>query len=485
MTTNQGHWDLTVREQADFRMALFCLACIVATLVFNSVVPLLPDVSYILVADGRFLQGDIPYTDLIEINPPLIFWITLPPVWLAGILGLSVQAFFVTYVCLFIVGSLYLTSRIVDHNRDIVPILAVVTTLGSAWAFGQREHFAMLLVLPYVASVAVGAKLRPGMGGLIGFLAGAGLDFKPYFLVIPVLVEVFVLATTCNWRALLRVETLAMAAVVLIYPVLVWWRYPQYFSEVIPLVRQTYVAYQIPLADIAQRPVVVSFGIFVAATVVMMLWQRRWSNLVWLVAAVGGLIAYLAQGKGWPYQLLPGMIFVGTAFLLEVLHVPVRPLRWLALGCFVIFSLLGAVDYALEQRARVAYFDGLLGSAKPQRMLVLTHDGGVVFPFLPDKGIGWGGHYLSLWMMPVVSRELVEPQQAAAITAATASVVAGDLATLHPDFVIVDRRSASPSLRGHEIKYVELFSATPAFAAIWQSYKLVNSKDNFELWQLQ
>ncbi len=466
-------------------MTVFCCACILATLVFNSLVPLLPDVSYILVADGRFLHGDIPYTDLIEINPPLVFWITMPPVWLAGVLGLSVQAFFVTYVCLLIAGSLYVTSRVVDNNSQVVAILAVVMTLGSAWAFGQREHLAMLLVLPYVASVTVRAEMKPGLGVLVGFLAGIGLDFKPYFLAIPILLEGLLLIQTWNWRALFRIELVIMGIVVLIYPVLVWWYYPQYFTVVIPLVQQTYGAYQIPFADILQRTVVVGFAIFFAATVGLMLWRRQWSAMVWLVAALGGLIAYLVQGKGWSYQLLPGMIFVGTAFLLVASNLAQRGLRWLTFAFFALFSLFGALDYALEQRARVAYFDELLGAMKPQRMLVLTHDGGVVFPFLPDKGIAWGGHYLSLWMMPVVSRRLVEPQQANAITAATASVVAGDLMSFQPDFVIVDRRSASPSLRGNEIRYIELFSATPAFAAVWQSYKLVNSKNNFELWQLQ
>jgi hypothetical protein len=206
---------------------------------------------------------------------------------------------------------------------------------------------------------------------------------------------------------------------------------------------------------------------------------------VWLCAALGGLAGYLVQGKGWPYQLLPGMIFVSIAFLSAASQAPYRLLRCLAYGYFGVVSGFGIVEYGLEQRARVSFFDCLLETRAPKRMLVMTHDAGVVFPFLPGKGIAWGGHFLSLWMMPAVSRGLVDAPQAEAVTARTAAIVARDLVRFQPDYVIVDHRAESTSLRGHDIKYVELFSRYGEFASAWQSYKLVNTKDNFELWEWQ
>ncbi len=56
-----------------------------AALVFHAIVPRTADVSYFLVADGRILDGAVPYVDILETNPPLAFWITLPAVWLARI----------------------------------------------------------------------------------------------------------------------------------------------------------------------------------------------------------------------------------------------------------------------------------------------------------------------------------------------------------------------------------------------------------------
>ena len=42
-----------------------------------------PDVTWINYGVGRLLQGDRLYREIIEVNPPFIYGISLPPIWLA------------------------------------------------------------------------------------------------------------------------------------------------------------------------------------------------------------------------------------------------------------------------------------------------------------------------------------------------------------------------------------------------------------------
>ena len=45
--------------------------------------------------------------------------------------------------------------------------------------------------------------------------------------------------------------------------------------------------------------------------------------------------------------------------------------------------------------------------SKPQRMMALTHDLGVLFPYLETRNIVWASRFQSLWMLPAVSKGLI------------------------------------------------------------------------------
>ena len=478
-------------------LALACGGFLAAAFVFHGIVPLTPDVSYFIMADGRILDGAVPYVDILETNPPLAFWITLPAVWLARILGLSPHIAYVGYVCLAIAGVLCLTRLVLQSAGEtrantamVLLACAAALTIAPGEAFGQREHFAAMLALPYVAAaaqLAEGRTPRRSLRVLAGFMCGAGLAFKPYLLIIPLLVEAFLLWETRAWRNLFRAEVFGMGGLLAVYPFLVWQFTPQYFTEILPLMLLTYGAYQISLPETILRPAVASFGLYLGLTAYM-IWRlglQRSGERVWMLAALGGLICFLAQEKGWTYQLLPATTFVLVPFLMNVALIPSRLFRIVAFGSFGIAMILGMAKFAGMQNTRLAVIDHLFAGSKPQRLMALTHDLGVLFPYLEARNIVWASRFQSLWMLPAVSKELISIEQQDAVIARTAEMVTQDLISLKPDFVIVDRRFDTPMLRGHEVKYIAWFSRSPAFAQAWSSYGLVNSSEIFEVWQLR
>lgn len=478
-------------------LALACGGFLAVALLFYGSVPLPSDVSYFITADGRILDGAVPYVDIMETNPPLAFWITLPAVWLARILGLSPHIAYVGYVCLAIAGALGLTRLVLQsagetrENTSMVLLAsAAALTLAPAEAFGQREHFAASLALPYVAAavqLAEGRAPRASLRILAGLLSGAGMAFKPQLLAIPLMVEAFLLWEKRAWRNLFRAEITGMAAAVAAYPILVWRFTPQYFSEILPLVLLTYGAFQITFSETVVRPAVASFVLFLGIAIYF-IWQRslqQRGEWVWIFAGLGGFFCYLAQLKGWPYQLLPAMIFILIPVLLNGLRNSGLVARVIVLGCFGAVMISGLVNFARDQNSRLAYVDELLAGRKPQRMMALTHDLGVIFPYMETRNIAWASRFQSLWMLPAVSKELIPAEQQNTVIARAAEIVTQDLMSLKPNFVIVDRRSNTPTLRGHEIKYIAWFSRSPAFVQAWSSYKLVNSNGMFEVWELQ
>jgi hypothetical protein len=347
-----------------------------------------------------------------------------------------------------------------------------------------------LLALPYVAAavqLAEGRSPRTSLRILIGLLCGVGMAFKPYLLAIPLLVEAFLLWERRAWRNLFRAEILGMVVSVAVYPVLAWQFTPHYFTDILPLALQTYGAFQGTFSEITLRRAVASFLLFLGVAAYFT-WRsdgQQRGDWVWIGAGLGGFLCYLAQLKGWTYQLLPATVFVLIPALLNALRNSGLVARIIVFGCFGAVMISGLVNFARDQNARLAYVDELLAGRKPQRMMALTHDLGVIFPYMETRHIVWASRFQSLWMLPAVSKGLIPIEQQDAIIARAAGIVTQDLKSWKPDTVIVDRRSNTPTLRGHEIKYIAWFSRSPEFVQAWSSYKLVNSNGTFEVWELQ
>jgi hypothetical protein len=462
--------------------------------VFYSFQPLLSDVSYFVAADKRVLQGDVPYTDIFETNPPLAFWVTMPPVWLAGTMGLPAETVFVVYALAINAGVLFFVWHLHDrdvktgHDRnELLIILTAVTSFGMAFGFGQREYFSTLLLLPYVVSVVLrvdGQTIRTHFLVLLGLLAGMGLAFKPYFLAIPLLVEAFHLYETRSWKIIFRGDIFVMAAIVLVYPVLVWWLYPQYFTEILPMVQLTYGAYKISTYHLISNPGFVGFLIPIANCAMLIWWRgmRMRGYYVWFYAALGGLLSYFLQATGFPYHIVPALTFILVLFLLLVREPKLPRLRLWAYAIFGLSVFYNLADYMIQQKLRVAAYDELLGSAKPQRMIILTYDIGMVFPFLPAHNIQWVGHFQSLWMMPALDRKVISKTQSDFVRGKIAETVAQDLVDFYPDHVIVDRRSLAVKPTEH-VGILNRLSHSSSFESAWSAYRLVSSNGSFELWE--
>ncbi len=112
--------------------------------------------------------------------------------------------------------------------------------------FGQRDVLAFILILPYLFSMMGRAGGLPATGRalpmLIGLAAGFGICLKPFLIVVPLLIELLHLVLARNFRDLIRTETLAMAATMLLYAGAILLFARDYLSSRCPIVA-VYSAY--------------------------------------------------------------------------------------------------------------------------------------------------------------------------------------------------------------------------------------------------
>lgn len=467
----------------------FSAALVLSAAVFYALVPLTTDVSYFVMSAERMLAGDKPYVDILETNPPLAFWFTLVPVALAKTTGISPQVAYVLGMC----GLIGLMLLVVWHvGRDaadrglMVVALAVALVLSPHQGFGQREHFTAILLAPYLASVmwrGQGHAISIGLALLTGALAGVGLCFKPLFLLFPLVAEAWLWRAADRPRDIIRLQTVVMAVPVLIYPLLVWWVTPEYYSIVVPLALKTYGAYQQPLLAVVLSSAVVSFAMLFGLSVLLYRETAARAESLWLAVALAGLAIYIIQAKGWSYQLVPGLAFAAVALVRLAAQAAPSLLRRVAVAMAAVIFISNIFAFASLQRELLANGDTVFaGAPAPKVLLAMTYDNGIMFPYAQQRGIVWGSSYPALWMMTAVAKQQLTGAEAAEVTQFAARRVAADLDRYKPDQVMVDSRWDTVTLAGHKVDYLQLFSTVPEFQAAWQPYQLLRDGGTFQVY---
>ena len=116
------------------------------------------DIAWTLYAGGVLLDGGVFGRDLIDTNPPLIYWITALVVALSRALGVHPLQLWAAGTGLAIaVGAFWLRRHLqrVLPDSGLPEALALGTAVlllsGSGFDVGQRDHLVNALLIPYLA----------------------------------------------------------------------------------------------------------------------------------------------------------------------------------------------------------------------------------------------------------------------------------------------------------------------------------------------
>ncbi len=371
------------------------------------------DVSWLLIAGERWLDGQRLYSEILETNPPMAVLVYVPGILIARCLGLPAEivveglVFFAIVVSLAASMLILRRSTVVSRSQrwGLAMTAMVALAVLPVQSFGQREHIAVIELMPFIAVLALRMN-RETPPTWAFWLAGAGLGlalcFKPHFALAVAGVVGFVAAYLKSSRILLSPENLVAAAVVSVYGACTLVFFPEYFTDMLPLVRDVY-SIGLPLSLMLMKPAASLWVLTLTAALVLRRSKELEPVLLLLLAASAAFfVVYLLQRKGWPYHSYPMMAFA-----------------WLSLGFAVSSRSAGAmVSPSGPEVARaaaavalllpsIAWFDhaidasylqpaiARLGLARPT-ILAISGNGGVAHPLTRAVGGIWVSRQQSL-----------------------------------------------------------------------------------------
>ena len=283
--------------------------------------PLNGDAAYHIDAARRMLDGAVLYRDIYDLNPPFIFWGSLPAaalgtdgrdaiaVFRALVIAVAIFAFAIGWVAVRKAPALWLGFT----------LMALVLPVGY---FGQREYLIFVLLFPYVcvaAARAEGDDPTTASAMLAGGMAAAAILMKPTGMIVPVLIA------AVNWhvrgaRSVVGKEHLAVAAGLGAGVAAVLLAAPDYL-RVIAEIQEPYRRFNLQGFRTLLTRDVHMWAIWLGLGATVMFGSRlphRRRLLILAVTTAGLGASAVVQRKGFGYHYFPAVAFA-VILMLEML----------------------------------------------------------------------------------------------------------------------------------------------------------------------
>jgi hypothetical protein len=494
---------------------LLLSAAYIAILIFYlGQLPMNLDVAWWWHISQRMADGARLYVDILEVNPPLAAYINLPAIWLARWTGLSGDLVLYGYYLSLSAGTLLicrsLLCRIFAASRPLVTrtlffslvFLFLILPLN---LFGQREHLAVNLIMPYLLAAAarsLGRPVPPGLALAVGLLAGIGFSFKPFFLLVWVVIELYlgaVVRLPASWK---RREVLAAAAIMGLYGLGVILGQPHYLA-VFSIVGRVYWAYNNPWAYVLDNAATLMWlGGWIPFFLVKLPPEETRAFRVIFWAATGFLITAWIQKKGWPNHLFPCLALTGFYCILVVVRKLeiLNGVRGLKVGAAVLFTGLVFLslhltlqDYREFKRGPLPPLIALVREQAPgQPIFILSTHLSPAFPLVTQAGAAWPYRLGLLWTLPALYRTgrqvqpngLFQPRKDLEDVARfTLDVVVTDLLIRPPALLLVDQRPWKVGMGPVEFDFMAYFAQDPRFAGLRRDYRYLTKVDDFLVYE--
>jgi hypothetical protein len=483
---------------AERKLPILCFLVGLPWLIAAFFPPLNHDSAAVLTWAQRMVAGERLYIDLIDVNPPMIFWLNLPPAAVASWTGISAAVLLVFWYALLTAVGLALAlpslTRRVSPGENLGVIAAAVGALLvlPAHSFTQREHLLLALALPYLIHAVGRAQGEADRKAWItAALFAVAVCLKPHFLLIPAGIEGFLIVQR-GLKASLRDPTVPiMAGVGLMYLLAVKLITPAYFSAILPMMAELYTGAGAdwPALLFGDQIPPLAFGCLLLGGLT---WRHGVAPRLLLVFTVTASLAGLSQMKGWDYHFVAargGLLLLVGWSVGHWLHTPGRAMG-ATLAAAIAYASLLAPPFA-PQRSFAAS-----PAARLRALMEQTAPGGSVlwfttslkpqFSILQTTGGQYRGHYMSLWPLP----ELYPPdgppglRPLASLSGIERDLIATTAADLarKPDLLVVTDGASEPGFGARAWDHLAYFRRDPRIAAALMAYAPVGTIDGWTLY---
>lgn len=454
------------------------------------------DNAYLLDISARMLAGERYFRDFLELNPPLYQALLFPVHGLHRLSGLGIYPLFIVYVSIVIV---LVTLAILARLRPLldggpaeriwigVAIEATLFFLPGP-DFGQRDSVVIMLCLPALLWVGIReprAPMTPGDWAAV-LAACIGMLIKPYLVLVVVLAYGLNVVLLRDWRALIAPPIWLFAGLVAAYAAILVVFFPGWF-EVVDLARIPYVAYDEPtwINGWTVRALTVLPILVIANEVFARGADKRLGRTLG-AAAVGALVSFVLQHKGWSYHLLPLKLLLWLLLGWVVLAAAkwtatLRRYAALALCVILVLPLYRIISNGIETSRHVDTVMTRLADLLRENQVGprVANFGTSVYPAYPlpfyrPSLPAW--RFAQAWMIPwILQQERAgrgDAPDTRKVIAAQRSMVLEDFRRFRPDGILVDE---SPRLQAIDGPFDTLawFRQDPQMAAILDEFERV------------
>lgn len=280
-----------------------------------------PDQAMYLGTAGLLLDGKKLYVDMVDFNPPLITYLSIPAVMLARSAHLPTTMAFAFYLEGLMLVSVLVSGYLMYRNRDhrdsffFIPVLlGFLFVCRQEWLdFGQRESMLIITYLPFFFVRFLrwnGTAIPLWIAIFSGLYAALTLALKPHFLLMAAAPELVYLLQKRRWKELFTPETYSCAALGIAYGVHLLFLDPavsdRFYHFVLPLVKAGYDYYTVSfiktIADYS-RPATYMLAFTLIAAIPL----SRFCSLIAPTAAftVAALGIYLMASQDWSHHWVP------------------------------------------------------------------------------------------------------------------------------------------------------------------------------------
>jgi hypothetical protein len=478
------------------------LLMVVAVVLFATLrSPLKDDIAWLLYVAHRWMAGRELYVDVVEVNPPLIVWISAIPLEIAGWLRVDPKYVAMPGFIALILGCAGWTTCLLRQRGGLLAERApVFAAIGSVLLIvpggdlGQREHLLVTAVLPYLVLFAGSLDgIRPRLFSAVfaGVIAGLGCGLKPRYAGVFVVLECLALTRGLRpWRPL----PLAAAVTMLVYGGAVALICPAYLRRAVPLALALYGGTDVPFLTLLRDSTMLIGGEVVAFLLLSLggrnLPERRLLLTLTVFAATSTAICFV-DGKDWFYHRLPATVAVVLALLgwatATFMHRRTEPrsgrlLPLMAALAVMIFLVTSFQRMEPQVMAAVApqsttemRLEQLVRQEHAHTYIAFSEWIALGFPVVNNTGVIWASRFDSMWALKgELWRAHFDP--ATAQEWPIARWVTHDFIAGCPDLAVVDMREG--------VNYIEVLGAAdPAFVRAWSRYRRIAAFDGLVVYR--
>ncbi len=287
------------------------------------------------------LQGKVPYVDMMDVNPPLVWYIDMIPAMFSNLLHIPAPQAFTFFLAAVILYSAlacyYLFFQCADKSKAEYISSYIAFIVGLIYFnfllrfdFGQRETIFVLFYMPFfVLRWLSWQDKKPEQPHLwisitVGIIGGMGICLKPHFLVPVLCVELYFLLSKNifslnTYKKFITPEALAALGTAIAYVghflLMPSAMRQNYFGFVVPAFMLGYSYWDSSLGGSFCSPDKRMVFYLMLAACTLGLGLRRKSSLIMplIVLCLSSNIPYLMQFKGWAYHDQP--VFASSLIL--------------------------------------------------------------------------------------------------------------------------------------------------------------------------